>query len=56
MTEPTFLSPSLVEPSLLASPLRRGLSRAPARFRDLSLDAKVEVRGDLSQLVPADGD
>lgn len=51
-----FLSPSLVDPQLLASPLRRGLARAPARFRDLSLDPKVEIRGDLGRFELDDGD
>jgi hypothetical protein len=51
-----FLSSSLVERQLLASPLRRALSRAPGRFRDLSLDPKVEIRGDLGRFELAEGD
>ena len=56
MKELAFLSPSLVDSQFVASPLRRGLSRAPARFRDLSLDPKVDLRGDLARFEPADGD
>ena len=56
MSELAFLSPSLVDPQFVASPLRRGLSRAPARFRDLSLDPKVEIRGDLARFECVDGD
>jgi hypothetical protein len=55
--EPTttlaFLSPARVSAQALASPLRRALEGADATLvQDLSLDGKVEVRGDL-ELVAA---
>jgi hypothetical protein len=43
-----FLSASLCEPETLASPLARALDGVdPDLVRDLSLDGKVEVRGDV---------
>jgi hypothetical protein len=43
-----FLSPARCEPEVLASPLARALDGVdPALVRDLSLDGKIEVRGDL---------
>ena len=48
MSSLVFLSPSRCEPEALASPLARALAGVdPAVVRDLSLDGKVEVRGDL---------
>jgi hypothetical protein len=48
-----FLSPSRCEPGTLDSPLRRALEGAdPAVVRDLGLDGKVEVRGDLGLVAP----
>jgi hypothetical protein len=53
----TFLSPSRCEPGTTTSPLRRALEDAdPAQVRDLWLDGVVEVRGDLDQLSPAEGE
>jgi len=44
-----FVSPSLCDPQTLVSPLRRALEGAEgSRIGDLSLDGKVEIRGDLS--------
>ena len=68
----SFLSPSRCAPGTLASPLTRTLDtvsdtapwseaglRAEGvrhRLRDLSLDGKVEVRGDLDLVEPAGGE
>ncbi len=43
-----FLSSARCAPETLASPLARALADAPDTLRDLSLDGKVEVRGDLA--------
>jgi hypothetical protein len=52
-----FLSPSSCEPGTLASPLARALDGAErAAVRDLSLDGKVELRGDLSLVRPDAGE
>jgi hypothetical protein len=67
-----FLSPAACEPGRLASPLARALDTvsdtAPRngagpstagvrhRLRDLSLDGKVEIRGDLARVAPAPGE
>jgi hypothetical protein len=55
-----FLSPSRCEPGTLASPLARALDTvagtASHRLRDLSLDGKIEVRGDLDRLKPPSGE
>ncbi len=51
-----FLSPSGSAPEKLASPLARALASAPAGLRDLSLDGKVEIRGDLALVEPVDGE
>jgi len=52
-----FLSPSRCEPGTLDSPLRRALDGVdPAVVRDLSLDGKVEVRGDLDLVEPLAGE
>ena len=51
-----FLSPSGSAPEALASPLARALASAPAGIRDLSLDGKVEIRGDLTLVEPVDGE
>lgn len=45
-----FLSPSRCAPEALASPLRRALAHAPASVRDLSLEGKVELRGDVDRV------
>ena len=48
-----FLSPGGAAPETLASPLARALDGVdPGLVRDLSLDGKVELRGDLSLVVP----
>jgi hypothetical protein len=52
-----FLSPSQCDPDALASPLARALAGiSPELVRDLSLDAKVEIRGDLELVTPAAGE
>jgi hypothetical protein len=52
-----FLSPSQCDPDALASPLARALAGiSPELVRDLSLDAKVEIRGDLDLVTPAAGE
>jgi len=43
-----FLSSARCAPETLASPLARALAGAPDTLRDLSLDGKVEIRGDLA--------
>jgi hypothetical protein len=53
VTTLAFLSPSRCEPGTLESPLRRALDGADsAVVRDLWLDGKVEVRGDLGLVTP----
>jgi hypothetical protein len=53
VTRPTFLSPARCEADALASPLARALGGIdPAVVRDLSLDGKVEIRGDLELVAP----
>ncbi len=51
MTVLGFLSPSRCAPSTTTSPLRRALDGAAA-VEDLSLDAKLELRGDLDLVRP----
>ena len=52
-----FLSPSRCKPGTLESPLRRALDGIdPAVVRDLSLDGKVELRGDLELVEPLAGE
>jgi hypothetical protein len=51
-----FLSPARCAPEALASPLARALASSPEALRDLSLDAKVEVRGDLTLVELAPGE
>jgi hypothetical protein len=52
-----FLSPSRCDPATLASPLALALDGTdPAVVRDLSLEGKVEVRGDLELVAPLDGE
>jgi hypothetical protein len=46
-----FLSPSRCAPGTTTSPLRRALDGA-AGFEDLSLDGKLELRGDLDLVRP----
>lgn len=57
MTTLAFLSPSRCAPGTLDSPLRRALEGAdPAVVRDLWLDGKVEIRGDLGLVTPLAGE
>ncbi len=57
MSKLDFLSPSRCEPGTLESPLRRALDGIdPAVVRDLSLDGKVELRGDLELVAPLSGE
>ena len=52
-----FLSPSGAPPETLSSPLARALDGVdPELVRDLSLDGKVELRGDLSLVSPLAGE
>jgi hypothetical protein len=52
-----FLSPSRCAPEALASPLARALVGVDtAVVRDLSLDGKVEIRGDLDLVALLEGD
>jgi hypothetical protein len=52
-----FLSPSRCAPEALASPLARALASAdPDLVRDLSLDGKVEIRGDLDLVDTSPGE
>ncbi len=51
-----FLSPSRCEPGTTASPLRRALEATDGVVRDLSLDGKVELRGDLELVEPLAGE
>jgi len=57
MTSLAFLSPSGSEPALLASPLARALDGVdPSLVADLSLDGKVELRGDLGLVEVGSGE
>ncbi len=57
MSELAFLSPGRCAPGTLASPLRRALAHAdPDRVRDLSLEGKVELRGDVARFAPRAGE
>jgi len=57
MSALSFLSPSRCEPGTLESPLRRALDGADSEvLHDLSLDGKVEVRGDLDLVEPLAGE
>jgi hypothetical protein len=57
MTSLAFLSPSRCVPDALASPLARALAGVdPEDVRDLSLDGKVEIRGDLDLVESRDGE
>jgi hypothetical protein len=52
-----FLSPSRCADGTMTSPLRRGLEGAdPAQVRDLSLEGIVEIRGDITAVVPGAGE
>ncbi len=52
-----FLSPFGCEPELLASPLARALADLdPEVVADLSLEGKVELRGDVDSVVVGDGE
>jgi hypothetical protein len=50
-----FLSPSRCAEGATASPLRRALEAAE-RFADLSLDGKLELRGNLDLVRPLEGE
>ncbi|HLF68742.1 MAG TPA: hypothetical protein VI503_05300 [Gaiellaceae bacterium] len=57
MSPLAFLSPSHCEPGTLASPLARALDGVdPALVEDVSLQGKVEIRGDVDQVEPAYGE
>jgi hypothetical protein len=57
MSALAFLSPSRCAPEVLASPLARALAGVdPDLVGDLSLDGKVEIRGDLDGVVALDGE
>ena len=57
MSALAFLSPSGCEPELLASPLARALEGVdPALVTDLSLDGKVELRGDVDSIAVGEGE
>ncbi len=50
-SERAFLSPDQARPEArIASPLARALEHAPSSVRDLSLLAKIDVRGDVGAL------
>jgi hypothetical protein len=52
-----FLSPSRCAPEAIVSPLARALDGVDAGLvRDLSLDGKVEIRGDFARVAPAPGE
>ena len=52
-----FLSPTRCDPEALTSPLVRAVpGNATNRVRDLSLDGKVEVRGEVDRLRPQPGE
>jgi hypothetical protein len=54
---PGFLSPGGCDPETLASPLARALDGIdPSIVADLSLDGKVELRGDLELVHPLEGE
>jgi hypothetical protein len=57
MIDLAFLSPARCAPEALASPLARALAGAdPDVVRDVSLDGKVEIRGDLDLVEPTGGE
>lgn len=56
MSAVEFLSPSACTTEALVSPLARALAGAPEELRDLSLDGKVEIRGDLNVVVAGAGE
>ncbi len=57
MSALAFLSPFGCEPELLASPLARALADVdPGVVDDLSLEGKVELRGDVDSVVVGDGE
>jgi hypothetical protein len=52
-----FLSPGLCPPDALASPLARALEDVDSDLvRDVSLDGKIEIRGDLDLVEPEAGE
>jgi hypothetical protein len=52
-----FLSPTRCEPDTLASPLARALENvSPDLVRDLSLEGKVELRGEVDRVRPLLGE
>jgi hypothetical protein len=57
MSELAFLSPSLCAEETLSSPLARALAGVgPGTVADLSLQGKLEIRGDLDLVEPEDGE
>jgi hypothetical protein len=57
LLSPAFLSPWRCSAEALASPLARALAETdPDLVRDLSLDGKIEVRGDLELVEPTSGE
>jgi hypothetical protein len=57
MSALAFLSPAGCEPELLTSPLARALDGVDsALVTDLSLDGKVELRGEVDSVVPGEGE
>ena len=57
MTVPAFLSPSSCEPETLVSPLARALAGVDSEVvSDLSLQGKVELRGDLDRFATIEGE
>ena len=57
MSSLAFLSPGSCEPETLASPLVRALDGVDASVvTDLSLEGKVELRGDLDRVEPLEGE
>jgi hypothetical protein len=57
MSSLAFLSPGGCAAETLVSPLRRALADVdPPRVRDLSLEGKVELRGDLDLVETQDGE
>jgi hypothetical protein len=56
VSELAFLSSARCAPEALASPLARALAASPGSLRDLSLDGKVEIRGDLALVAPEPGE
>ena len=57
MSQLAFLSPGLCDEGAVSSPLARALAGVdPEVVRDLSLEGKVEIRGDLDLVEPEPGE